>query len=209
MNSITLDTYKNFFTFQNVMIIVLLIVSIYLLIKIQQLDNNKKKEDFYADSINTEAIDNLGKISGNIMKDDNLIIPATTTTMTNLTVNEITDLATAKITQANIDRLDVNGHTDTSTFTVNDYATIKNLNMNGTIKHYNVPLIPRGTMRLVNMDVFNKAEYGEWTWCNEEGYGKLDGNGGINWSKDYLEGYTKIPKIPCIENNKLCYMMKL
>jgi len=191
------------------MIIILGIVVVYLLIKIYQLDNNKKREDFYADSVSTEAINNLAKISENIIKDDNLIIPATTTTMTNLIVNEITDLATAKIAQANINTLYVNGNTGTSTFTVNDYATIKNLNMNGTIKHYNVPLIPRGTMRLVNMDVYNKAEHGEWAWCNEEGYGKLDGYGESYWSKDYVEGYTKIPKIPCIDNNKLCYMMKL
>ena len=86
MNSITLDIFKNFFTFQNVMIILLVIVSIYLLIKTSQ--NNNKREDFYTDNINTEALNNLGKISEMIMKNDTLVIPASNTNiMGNLTVN--------------------------------------------------------------------------------------------------------------------------
>jgi len=58
------------------MIILLVVGVVYLLIKIYQFDNNNKREDFYVDSINSEALNNLAKISENIIKDDTLVIPS-------------------------------------------------------------------------------------------------------------------------------------
>ena len=162
LDKIILDNITSILIFQTVIIILLIIFLVYLLIKMQKKD---KKEHFYADSVSTEAIDNLAKISGNIMKDDNLIIPATTTTMTNLTVNKATNLATANIDDLYVTNnlfsngdMSANGIT-AGGITISDQANMNNVTMNGFTKILKgvqlngSPLVPHGTIRLVDTNL--------------------------------------------------------
>jgi len=71
MNNITLDNIIDFFTFQNIIIILLVIIGIYILIKIQQIDSHKNnKENFYTDNVNLKSINNLGEVCNEIINED-------------------------------------------------------------------------------------------------------------------------------------------